>query len=143
MHAWARVFAAVLVLAAAAALSAAAFAAGERDTILAGLLAQAKAADPALAGFSAERGAAFYRAKHAGGGEDTPSCTSCHGDNPKAPGQTRAGKAIEPLAVSVTPARFTEPAKVEKWFLRNCKGVLGRECTAQEKGDFIAFLAAQ
>jgi len=31
---------------------------------------------------------------------------------------------------------------VEKWFKRNCKDVLARECTAQEKADFVAFLIA-
>ena len=38
-------------------------------------------------------------------------------------------------------ARFTDPAKTEKWFRRNCTEVLGRECSAAEKADFIQFLA--
>ena len=45
------------------------------------------------------------------------------------------------MAVSVTPERFTDAAKVEKWFGRNCNTVLGRECTALEKGDFITYLS--
>lgn len=114
-----------------------------RDAILAGYAAQAKTADPGFSNFSAERGAIFYRTKHGGGSPDTPACTTCHGADPKAAGETRAGKAIEPMAVSKNPARFTDSAKVEKWFLRNCKGVLGRECTAQEKGDYITFLSSQ
>jgi len=36
--------------------------------------------------------------------------------------------------------RFTDPSKVEKWFKHNCGDVLGRACTAQEKGDVLAFL---
>ncbi|MEA3244387.1 MAG: DUF1924 domain-containing protein, partial [Pseudomonadota bacterium] len=30
--------------------------------------------------------------------------------------------------------------KIEKWFKRNCKWTLGRECTAQEKADFLAYI---
>jgi hypothetical protein len=30
---------------------------------------------------------------------------------------------------------------VEKWFKRNCSDVLGRACSAQEKGDLLAWLA--
>jgi len=56
---------------------------------------------------------------------------------------TRAGQAIAPMAVSVTPDRFTDLAKLEKWFRRNCDTVLGRECTSAEKGDYIAFMASQ
>jgi hypothetical protein len=44
------------------------------------------------------------------------------------------------MAPSVNPARFTNTSKVEKWFKRNCKDVLNRECTAQEKGDVITYL---
>ena len=47
------------------------------------------------------------------------------------------------MAVSKTADRFTDPEKVAKWFLRNCTTVLGRECTATEKGDVITFLASQ
>jgi uncharacterized protein DUF1924 len=114
-----------------------------RDAILATYLAQAKKDNPAIAAFSAERGAAFFRAKHAGGQPDTPSCTTCHGSDPKLAGQARTGKPIDPMAVSKNPSRFTDLATVEKWFGRNCKGVLGRECSAAEKGDFIAFQMAQ
>jgi hypothetical protein len=47
------------------------------------------------------------------------------------------------MAVSKTPDRYTDPAKVEKWFQRNCQSVLGRECTAVEKGDFLTFMTSQ
>lgn len=114
-----------------------------RDAILTALAAQAKAEDPAFAGFSAERGAAFWTATHAGGGAETPSCTTCHSNDPTAEGKTRTGKAIAPMAVSKTPARFTDAAAVEKWFGRNCKSVLGRACTAAEKGDVITYLSGK
>lgn len=50
------------------------------------------------------------------------------------------GKPIDPLAPAANPERFTNPAKVEKWFKRNCKDVLKRECTPQEKGDVLTYL---
>lgn len=88
---------------------------------------------------SAARGEQFFFAKVTRDGQ-TESCATCHTDNPKATGKTRANKAIEPLAPVANRERLTDPAKVEKWFKRNCKDVLARECTAQEKADFVAFL---
>lgn len=90
---------------------------------------------------SATRGAAFYRTEHAGRSGQAVSCASCHTANPRQAGQTRVGKRIEPLAPAASPQRFTDAAKVEKWFRRNCQDVLLRECSAQEKGDFIAWLS--
>lgn len=93
--------------------------------------------------FSAERGKAFFLATHPGGKAETPSCTSCHSVSPTNAGKTRAGKEIAPLALSKTPDRYSDLEKVEKWFGRNCASVLGRACTAQEKGDFLAFMVSQ
>jgi len=114
-----------------------------RDAILTDFASQAKAADAKFAAFSADRGKAFWFADHAGGKPDSPSCTVCHTKDPKAKGQSRAGKELKPMAVSKTPDRFTDPEKVAKWFLRNCTTVLGRECTPIEKGDVVTFLASQ
>lgn len=108
-----------------------------RQAIIDGYAAQANSTP------SVGRGKAFFYATHTGGKPDAASCTSCHGRDPRAGGRTRAGKPIEPLAVSVTPSRFTDPAKVEKWFGRNCKTVLGRACSAAEKADFIVFMSGQ
>ncbi len=119
------------------------FADTPRDSILAEFQAQAKIADPGFTGFSAKRGESLFRGTHAGGKPDTPSCTTCHSAVPQNKGLTRAGKVIDPIAVSGAPKRFTEPAEVEKWFGRNCKSVLGRECNAAEKGDFITFMMGQ
>ena len=72
---------------------------------------------------------------------DKRSCATCHTTDLKQLGkQARTGKVIEPLAPSVNPKRFTEVKKIKKWFVRNCKWTLGRECTAQEKGDVLAFV---
>lgn len=115
-----------------------------RDAILADYATQAKKADAAFAGFSAQRGETLFRTKWAGGDQRTPSCTACHTDNPRNAGQNaKTGRAIDPVAVSVNPKRFTNAADVEKQFGRDCKSVLGRECTALEKGDYITFMAGR
>lgn len=88
----------------------------------------------------AARGAAFFAAKHSGGKPDQPSCSTCHTADPTKAGQALTGKVIEPLAPGANPARFTDTAQVDKWFGRNCNSVLGRECSAQEKADLIAWL---
>ena len=106
--------------------------------------AEAKAAgDFPAGGFSAERGKAFFLARHKGGKPATPSCTTCHTDSPLKAGKTRTGKVIQPMALSKTPDRYSDPEKVEKWFRRNCKSVLGRECTPREKGDFLTYMISQ
>ena len=86
---------------------------------------------------SASRGEQFFNSKH---GKEW-SCASCHENPPNH--ETKhivTGKIIKPLAPSANSARFTDEAKVDKWFKRNCNDVLGRECTAQEKADILAWL---
>ena len=130
-------------IAAVALLSTAAVGAGlSQKPVLDAYLVAAKAESAGFSSFSAERGKAFFLKKFDVSAE-APSCSSCHTTDPKRPGQTRAGKEIAPMAVSVTPDRFTDTEKVEKWFTRNCQTVVGRACTAAEKGDFIAFMMAQ
>lgn len=114
-----------------------------RDTILAAFAAQARSESPSFDGFSPARGEALFRAANGDGKPETPSCTSCHGATPETIGQTRAGKPIEAMAVSKSPGRYTDAKKVAKWFFRNCRSVLGRECTAQEKGDYLAFMMSR
>ena len=106
---------------------------------LAAYTQEAKAANPAFARFSAERGQQFFAQTH---GKEW-SCTSCHTRNPAGAGQHAVtSKVIDPMAPAANPSRFTRAAKVEKWFKRNCNDVLGRACTAQEKGDVLAYLLA-
>lgn len=115
-----------------------------RDSILADYAAQVGKLDPAFREFSDKRGEALFRTKWAGGDSRTPSCTSCHTDNPRNPGQNaKTGRPIDPVAVSVNTTRFTNRDDVEKQFVRDCKSVLGRVCTALEKGDYITFMAGQ
>lgn len=118
----------------------AAIAAGPAQVSVLDRYVAAAKADPGYAGPSAERGHAFFFAAHAGGKADTPACTACHSSNLTGPGRTKAGKVIEPMAASVAPTRYSDPATVEKWFRRNCQDVLGRACSAAEKADVLAFL---
>jgi len=109
----------------------------ETPTEVLAALQQEASATPGFNGFSASRGENFFKTRH---GSEW-SCSSCHTDNPAAPGKhAKTGKAIEPLAPSANAERFTNSKKVEKWFKRNCNDVLNRACTAQEKGDVLAYL---
>ncbi len=88
-------------------------------------------------GFSADRGERFFKQTHG----NELSCASCHTENPAAAGKhAKTGKMIQALAPAANPERFTDAAKVEKWFKRNCNDVLDRVCTPQEKGDVLTYL---
>lgn len=89
-------------------------------------------------GSSVARGEKLYRGQFGG---EIKSCMGCHTEDARASGRhVKTHKAIEPLAPVANKERFTDMAKVEKWFRRNCKEVLARECTAQEKADFTAYM---
>ena len=107
--------------------------------LLPGYAAQARQADPAFAGFSAERGRALYFSEAQREGT-AMSCASCHTADPRQAGKTPARRRVEPLAPVANPKRLSDAQKVEKWFRRNCDDVFARECTAREKGDFITWL---
>jgi len=113
--------------------------AADISSLLAGY--QATGAGP----FSAEQGAQLWRRSvpdSAGG--PARQCADCHTEDLKAPGRhNKTGKSIDPLAPSATATRLTDPAKVEKWFERNCKGTWGRLCTPQEKGDLLTWINTQ
>ena len=100
----------------------------------------AKTAGVPVSALSATRGEALYRTEHPGRNGQNISCASCHTASPKQAGQTRVGKRIEPLAPAAHPERFTDAAKVDKWFRRNCNDTLNRQCSAQEKADILAWL---
>jgi mono/diheme cytochrome c family protein len=101
--------------------------------------AAARKANPAFRGFSAAEGRRIYFAEHVQDGRNV-SCAACHTSDPRQRGRTPVGKIVEPLAPAVNPDRLTDRADVEKWFTRNCKQVMGRECSAEEKGHFLKFM---
>jgi len=107
--------------------------------MLSAYAAEAAKLQPGFAA-SAERGRQFY-AERRNAAEKMPSCSTCHTDDPTATGKhVITSKSIEALAPVAGSRRFTEAAKAEKWFGRNCKEVVGRECTAAEKADVLRFL---
>jgi hypothetical protein len=116
-------------------------------TLIAALASASEAATPAdlQAAYSAlsasaaapERGQQLDTSRH---GREW-SCSSCHGAVPTQAGRhASTGKAIAPLAPAFNPERFTDAAKTEKWFRRNCNDVIGRECSPAEKADVIGWL---
>jgi len=114
-------------------------------TALLGPAVQAAAPAELLAGYSAQAGAAaspqrgeqFFNATQ---GKEW-SCATCHGTAPTQAGKhVSTGKPIGALAPSANAQRFSDAAKVEKWFRRNCNDVLGRECSAAEKADVMSWL---
>jgi cytochrome c553 len=94
--------------------------------------------------FSAERGKEFWNTPRTDENGKERSCNTCHGkDLTKTGKHIKTGKKIEPMAPSVNKERYTDLKKIEKWFKRNCKWTIGRECTNQEKGDVLSFLSGQ
>lgn len=114
--------------------------AGELNELINHYAALAKTQDALFDGFDVGRGKSLYVTKSLDGKKDTPSCTTCHTNDPTKAGETRAGKTIDPMAASASPQRYQSLKKAEKWFRRNCKSVLGRECTVTEKGDFLTYM---
>jgi mono/diheme cytochrome c family protein len=109
------------------------------STALAATPADLEAAYTAQAGAPADpaRGQALFTTRH--GREWT--CSSCHGALPTRDGSHAAtGKTIAALAPAFNPERFTAQAKADKWFGRNCRDVLGRDCSAAEKADVLSWL---
>ena len=122
-------------------LTAASVFAASPDEMLQTYTAQARKDNPSFKGFSAANGDQFYHkaSKHSSGKQ--VSCATCHTENPRNAGKhERTSKEILPLAPVANKVRFTDVATVEKWFKRNCQDVLERDCTAQEKGDFITYV---
>jgi len=122
---------------------------------------QARSADAGFSGFSAERGQAFYYATHPQPDGTEYSCASCHHQDPRKeqfahhdkipcrachfPSQhyTQAHtirRQLLPIAPVANDARFTDAARSDMWFAKNCQFVLGRDCTPLEKGDLITWL---
>lgn len=90
---------------------------------------------------SAAAGKAMWTKEVTAADGSARSCATCHTADPKAAGKHKTtGEVIDPLAPSVNATRLTDGATIEKWFGRNCKWTYGRECTPQEKSDFLAWI---
>ncbi|MEY4624482.1 MAG: Cytochrome c-type protein precursor [Pseudomonadota bacterium] len=98
---------------------------------------QKQYSDEAKQSASSARGEKFFTSKH---GKEW-SCATCHNAPPTSDGKhASTDKTIAPLAPSYNAKRFTDEAKVNKWFKRNCNDVLARECSPLEKADVMAYL---
>jgi hypothetical protein len=125
--------------------------------------AQAQAEVPGFRGFSVEKGRDFYFRKYPVPVLGEVGCVSCHLEDPRRsvlrhrtkipcrschviddaehPDPLHAKKReIEPFAPVANPRRFSDPDLVEKWFGFNCNYLLKRACTAEEKGNLLAWL---
>jgi len=98
--------------------------------------------------FSAAAGKKMWSQEFVSEDGDKRSCATCHGtDLTKAGKHKKTEKIIAAMAPSVPFVmvedkdlpRYSDVDKIEKWFKRNCKWTYGRECTAQEKGDFLTY----
>lgn len=133
------------------------------EQILEGYAAQARTEDPSFAGFSAERGEAFYREPHVIKGAGVWSCASCHLKDPRYsvrahrtdipcrachvindwehPDPKNAKKrVIDAFAPSANPTRLSDAHRVDNFLKLNCLLLMQRECTTKEKGDVVAYL---
>jgi len=90
----------------------------------------------------ADKGASFWTQTFTADSKPTNrSCSSCHSRDLRQTGKhVKTGKPIKPMAHSVNAERLSDAKKIAKWFKRNCKWTLGRECSAQEKADVISYL---
>jgi len=95
--------------------------------------------------FSAQKGEHLWRQEVVSAKDGrSRSCSTCHGDNLRSAGKhAKTGKAIEPLSPAANAERLTSAKKISKWLKRNCKWTWGRECTPQEKGDFLSFIQSR
>lgn len=99
----------------------------------------AKALNPKST-LSAEAGRAFYTKKVVVGNKDL-SCAACHTDNPANAGKhNETGNPIKPMAPSVNPQRFSNVNKSAAAFSKHCRDLYGKDCSPQDKGDFITYL---
>lgn len=91
--------------------------------------------------FTAEAGRAFFTKKVIDKFGKDVSCSTCHTDNPASEGKHKeTGKPIKPLAPSANPDRFSDVNKTERNFSKHCKDLYKKNCSAQEKGDYITYL---
>ena len=104
----------------------------------------AKTANPEYGHPSAVDGKLFFNRKIKGPNGKETACASCHTQNPANEGKhIVTGKKIAPLSPNVNPKRFADVDKVEENFTKHCNEVIGADCTAAEKANYIAYLLTE
>lgn len=100
----------------------------------------AKTINPDFKGCQPDIGRQFFTRKLLVEGKEV-SCSSCHTDNPANMGENiNTHKKIQPLSPVVNKTRFADLEKTEEKFTEHCNDIRGKDCTAQEKCDYIAYL---
>lgn len=104
----------------------------------------AKNADAQYTGPSASNGKKFYnRVNKTFNGKEI-ACASCHTKNPANPGKNIITlKSIPPLSPAIYKKRFNDLDKVEDQFTQHCNDIIGNDCTAKEKADYITYLLTE
>ena len=91
--------------------------------------------------FSAETGKQLFMKTRNWEGEEAPSCSACHTEDPRQIGKHKASKkVIKPLAPVANSDRFTNVEKVETNFGKHCREIYSRDCDPAEKGHYLASL---
>ena len=105
---------------------------------------QAKAVNPEYAGPTVADGKFFYNRKVKLGNGKEMDCSSCHKENPADNGKhTVTRKVIQPLSPAVNAKRFADFEKVEAKFTQHCTEIVGSDCTAAEKANYITYVLTE
>lgn len=104
----------------------------------------AKTANPEYSSPSAVDGKFFFNRKIKLANGTEAACASCHTANPADEGKHMVtGKPIKPLSPMVNFKRFSDVEKVEEQFTLHCNDIIGSDCTAAEKANYIAYLLTE
>lgn len=104
----------------------------------------AKSVNASYAGTSSMDGKMFFNRKIKAPNGKEVACASCHTMNPANEGRhIVTGKSIAPLSPVVNAKRFNDLDKVEEKFTEHCNDIIGTDCTAAEKANFIAYLLTE
>ena len=104
----------------------------------------AKSVNADFAGPSATEGKLFFNRKIKTAAGKAQACASCHTANPADEGKHAVtGRAIRPLSPAVNFKRFSDIYKVEEQFTEHCNDIIGNDCTAAEKTNFITYLMTE
>jgi hypothetical protein len=106
--------------------------------------AVAKHDNPEYAGPTVAEGKFFFNRKVKLGNAKEMACASCHTANPADEGKhIVTGKAIRPLSPVVNAKRFDDFEKVQGKFTQHCKEIIGSDCTAAEKANYITYVLTE
>lgn len=104
----------------------------------------AKHDNPEYAGPTVAEGKFFFNRKVKLGNAKEMACASCHTTNPADEGKhIVTGKAIRPLSPVVNAKRFDDFDKVQGKFTQHCKDIIGSDCTAAEKANYITYVLTE